>query len=286
MKILVTFIAGIFICVIPSVFCQEDSSKTDLWKVILTDESELVGIIESENSEQVDFKTVSGIGMKISRQQIKSIKRVEGEIKDGKLIRFDPNHTRLFFAPTARSLKSGQGYFSVSEIFFPFVAIGAGNILTLSGGLSLFPGAEAQLIYLAPKITPLHLKHFDLAGGALYINSTSGGSEGVGILYGVGTLGSSDKALTLGLGWGFAGGEISNEPIFMLGGELQLSNSLKLITENWFPPRTDIAIVSFGLRFFGENLSADLAMVRTTQKGGRGWPFLPWINFAYNFGVN
>jgi hypothetical protein len=101
----------------------------------------------------------------------------------------------------------------------------------------------------------------------LYINSTEGGSEGVGILYGVGTLGLADKALTLGLGWGFAGGEISNEPVLMLGGELQLSNSFKLMTENWFPPGTDIAIVSFGLRFFGENLSADLAMVRTTHKG-------------------
>lgn len=102
----------------------------------------------------------------------------------GELWRTDPNHTRLLFAPTARALKAGQGYFSVYEIFFPFVAVGVTDFFTLSGGFSLFPGVESQLLYIAPKITPVHLEKFDLAAGVLYIKIPEE-DEGAGILYSV-----------------------------------------------------------------------------------------------------
>ncbi|MFQ5584937.1 MAG: hypothetical protein ACE5GL_10920, partial [Calditrichia bacterium] len=75
----------------------------------------------------------------------------------------------MLFAPTARPLKQGQGYFSVYQIFFPFVAVGVTDFFTLAGGVSLIPGARSQLLYVAPKITPLHLKKFDLAFGLLYL---------------------------------------------------------------------------------------------------------------------
>jgi hypothetical protein len=89
----------------------------------------------------------------------------------------------------------------------------------------------------------------------------------------------------VGLGWGFAGGEIANKPILLLGGELRLSNSIKLISENWIPPGTDLVVYSFGFRFFGENLAADLGFFRPSHMDTDGFPFIPWIGFAYNFGA-
>jgi hypothetical protein len=85
----------------------------------------VIGTIEAEDSTQVEFKTISGVSMRIPRGQIKELERLSGEIAAGEYKRFDPNNTRLFFAPTARPLKQGQGYFSAYQIFFPFVAIGA-----------------------------------------------------------------------------------------------------------------------------------------------------------------
>jgi hypothetical protein len=120
--------------------------------------------------------------------------------------------------------------------------------------------------------------------GLLYINALGSNFSGGGIVYGVGTYGSSDQALTVGLGWGFAGGEIANKPILLLGGEIRLSNSIKLISENWIPPGTDLVVYSFGIRFFGESLAADLGFIRPSKMETSGFPFIPWVGFAYNFG--
>ena len=104
-----------------------------------------------------------------------------------------------------------------------------------------------------------------------------------GITYGVATVGTSTAALTVGLGWGFVDGEFSANPLLVIGGEVQLSNSVKLITENWFPPKMDGGIISFGIRFFGESIAGDFGLMRPTESSGGGFPFLPWIGFAYNF---
>lgn len=265
---------------------QQDSSQiAKVYRLTLNDGSEIIGTIQKEDSVQVEFQSVSKIMMRVPRNQIKAILPLKGSVVDGEFRRSDPNYTRLFFAPTGRALKSGQGYFSAYEIFFPFIAIGIGDVVTLAGGMSLIPGAESQIYYFAPKITPLHIKNFDLSAGVLYINALESDFSGGGIVYGVGTYGSNDNAFTLGLGWGFAGGEIANKPILLLGGEIRLSNSIKLISENWIPPGTDLVMYSFGIRFFGENLAADLGFIRPSQSGSGGFPFIPWIGFAYNFGA-
>jgi len=92
-------------------------------------------------------------------------------------------------------------------------------------------------------------------------------------------------ALTAGLGWGFAGSDDTDSPTVMLGGGLRVSNSVKLISESWIPPNSDNALVSSGIRFFGERLAADLGFIHPTGLSSDGFPFLPWLGFTYNFGT-
>ena len=47
----------------------------------------------------------------------------ERHFKDGIYYATDPNYTRLFFAPTARALKKGSGYFADYELIFPGIAV-------------------------------------------------------------------------------------------------------------------------------------------------------------------
>lgn len=267
-------------------FAQQDSTAgPTIYRITLKDGSEVVGTIQAQDSSRLEFLSLSKIAMSIPRDQIESIVRRIGNLVGVEYPPADPNYTRLFFAPTGRALKNGQGYFSAYEIFFPFLAVGIGDIVTLAGGISLIPGADNQIIYLAPKITPLHLDKLDVSAGLLYISTLSGNSTSVGIVYGVGTYGTSNAALTAGLGWGFAEGEFSSRPIVLIGGELRVLRSIKIITENWIPPGTDVIIYSFGLRFFGEGLAADLGFIHPSTFGGNGFPFIPWIGFAYNFGA-
>jgi len=282
-------ILSVLLCVLTlciAAHAQQDSTQAaTVYKLTLKDGSEIIGTIQREDSILVEFRSISKVSMRVLREQIRSLVRLPGNVLGGEFLRSDPNYTRLFFAPTGRALKNGQGYFSTYEIFFPFVAVGIGDIVTLAGGMSLIPAADNQIFYLAPKITPIHFKDLDISAGVLYINVTSADFSGLGIVYAVGTYGSSNGALTVGLGWGFSQGELANKPILLLGGELRVSNSVKFITENWIPPGTDLIIYSFGVRFFGENLAADLGFIRPSRFGASGFPFVPWIGFAYNFGA-
>jgi hypothetical protein len=163
------------------------------------------------------------------------------------------------------------------------VAVGITDFLSISGGMSLFPGTSSQLLYVAPKITPVHLEKFDFSAGALYI-SIPEEVEDAGIAYGVSTYGSEKASFTFGLGWGFTTGELENKPIIVLGGDVRLSDNFTLLTENWIPPDSDFALISLGLRFFGENLAADFGLVYPAGVDIGGFPFIPWLGFAYNFG--
>ncbi len=70
----------------------------------------------------------------------------------------------------------------------------------------------------------------------------------------------------------------------MIGGEYQITKSMKIISENWIPATTEIAFLSFGLRFFGESLAADLGLIHPFKADMGGFPFMPWLGFTYNFG--
>jgi len=84
------------------------------------------------------------------------------------------------------------------------------------------------------------------------------------------------------LGWGFVGSDFGDAPPIVLGGEVQVSESVKLLSENWIPAGADEAILSFGIRFFGEHLAGDFGLITSTEASG-GFPFIPWLGFVYNF---
>ncbi len=256
------------------------------YRLTLHDGTSLIGNIIYEDDKAVTFKTISGLEMVIEHEKIDKIRPLSGEIREGKYIRYDPNSTRLLFAPTARPLKSGQGYIALYELYLAFVGVGVGDILTLAGGFSIFPGVDEQIYYFAPKITPVQYENLDLSCGIMHLGFTGESEIGLGILYTAGTLGSRTSALTVGLGWGYAGDEVGDNPVVVLGGEVQLSNSIKLLTENWFPPGTDFSMISLGIRFFGDNLSTDLGFFIPTGIDDEEAFFFPWVNFVYNFGHN
>lgn len=261
---------------------QGDSTITGLTYIELKDGSTFSGYVIEENEEMLKIRTLANLEIEVPKLQIIKREIVSGEIREGELWYEDPNTTRMFFAPTGRGLKAGQGYFSVYEIFFPFIAVGITDWLAIAGGVSLIPGADNQVLYIAPKITPIRTENFDLSGGVLYLKPP-GESEGGGVAYAVGTYGTSKASLTFGIGFGFSGGDFADKPILVLGADIRVSKSIKVMTENWIV-FDEGSLLSFGIRFFGKSIAADFGLVFPTTGGNDGFPFLPWLGFAYNFG--
>jgi hypothetical protein len=263
-------------------------TTSQIYRITLTDGSAFVGTIVSSTPDSLIVQMGSGIKMTLPRRAVTSMERLRGTLEGGVYRRVDPNGSRLLFGPTARPLRAGEGYFAAYEIFFTYAAVGIADVLSLGGGLTLLPGAPDQIFYLAPKLAFTTQDEMFSAGvGALYMNTFSSENDALGIVYGIGTYGTPRAGLTLGLGYGYSEGEFASNPVVLVGGEVQVSNSLKLISENWFPVGSDVSLLSFGFRFFGENLAADLGFFYPMENGegiSEGFPFLPWLGFAYNFG--
>jgi RNase P/RNase MRP subunit p29 len=264
---------------------EAEEAEAPVMRLELRDGSVLIGRVLRETATTLVFRTVGGTQATVEKERVTSRRQIEGRIEDGQLVRRDPNRTRLFIGPTARPLRSGEGYFADYQLVFPFVAVGIGDVVSLAGGVSLVPG-PTQLLYVAPKVTVYNRSNRSAAVGAVAGTTTEGGGT-VGIVFAQGTLGSSEAAVTLGGGFAFGGGELFTEaPILQIGGEYQLSNSFKLISENYiFATEGGTALLTGGVRFFGEQLAASLGLGTVPELlGEEGFPFVPILSFAYNFG--
>jgi len=181
--------------------------STHLQIVTLTDGSTIFGRIVSVSADTVSFQTGAGT-MQLSVKAIRDVRQISAEdVREGDYWFPNPNSTRLFFAPTGQQLKQGEGYFSDYELFFPGVAIGVTDNISIGGGISLFPAsASDQVYYVTPKIGFSPSDKVHLATGVLFAG-TNGGTGG--IYYGVGTFGDGNGSVTVGGGYGFAGGKIN-----------------------------------------------------------------------------
>jgi hypothetical protein len=222
----------------------------------------------------------------VDRAQIASISLVRGRLVDGQVWPDDPHATRLFFGPTARAIEQGEGYFGVYELFFPFVSYGLTDRFTISAGTPIVPEAIGEVFYLAPKYEVIRTGNTSAAVGVLAFFAPSETEDGsVGLLYGVGTFGAPDGAVTVGATVPFVAGgagEIGRDPAFMLGGEARLTRRTKFISENYLFPKFG-GLVSGGIRFFGERLSADFGIGAALGDEGGAGCCLPLVNFIYSF---
>ncbi len=251
-------------------------------RLVLIDGTVHVGQISAVEDSTVVLEGAGGVRTTIPIDQIRRIESLDG-------LRFqetDPNLTRLFFSPTARPLAHGNVYVAVYELFFPFVAVGLRDVITLAGGISIVPALGTQAVYVAPKATLYARDNMGIAIGGL-LGSNTGFDTAAGLLFGIGTFGRPDAAVTVGTGFGFFEGEFSTRPILLIAGEYQVSNSVKLISENFVVPGYgDAILASGGIRFFGRRLAADIGLITTPVQltDAEGFPFVPWLGFAYNFG--
>lgn len=249
-------------------------------RVELRDGSVYIGVITAESDSTLSIRLDSGQEIEVRNEQV-TLRR----LADARTA--DPNRTRLLFAPTARPIPRGTGYLADYYVFFPFVGIGVQDVLSLAGGISLIPGVGLgnQLLYLAPKLTAYQDARTSLAVGALYARLPDDEGAG-GVLFAVGTRGSSERAVSLGIGFGYGNGEVARKPALMVGGEVQVSNSVKLLSENYvFVGVFEGVLVSGGVRFFGDHLAADLGLITSPfiLDDAEGFPFAPLVSFAYNF---
>ena len=256
-------------------------AQTDeVQKLTLIDGSVLYGQVV-EAGDIVRFRLVSGTLLELSREDVREVEVARGHVVDGEFRKDDPNSTRLFFGPTGRGLERGQGYLAVYELFIPFLSVAPANNLILSGGTPLlyFGNEGTRPFWFGAKARIAGGEETDVALGALILTGSDSGLTG--IAYGVVTHGGNEGAVTAGIGYGFAEGELASRPVLMLGGELRATSGIKLISENYMLPGGEV-LLSLGPRFFGERLTADLGLAIPIA-GDSEVIIFPLVNFVWNW---
>ena len=247
----------------------------------LKDGTRAIGRVESINGDRFTFRTISGGAMEVDRAMVQDIGPVTGNVVNGEFWPADPKPTRLFFAPTGRSLKKGESYFGVYEILLPFVQYGITDRISIGGGTPLILGRKDLPFWVTPKMQVYKATSTEVSLGVLHFFNV--GDYNLGIAYGVVTTGSADSALSIGAGYAYERsgeeGDDGGSPLLMVGAEHRVSRRIKLVTENYV--FRDGGLASGGLRFLGERLSVDLGLVSPIGVGE--FVAAPIINFVWKF---
>jgi hypothetical protein len=254
------------------------------------DGSLFIGLLTRATVDSVYFVSAGG-PIVVPRSAVLELRELgRGAMRQGVYWAPNPGATRLFFAPTARMLEKGEGYFSDTYLFFLNFVGGVTSRVTMGGGFSVFPTEDFtnNIVYLTPKVGLVQGPNFNLAAGALIgyagFNLFDEGNLGsFGVVYGVGTLGSPDASVTGGVGTCYTGSDVGNRPMFMIGGEARIGRRASLVSENYVNGLCRSGeLVSYGVRFFGDRLSVDLAFWNLPGEQVY-FPGIPYVGFAVRF---
>jgi hypothetical protein len=246
--------------------------------------STLFGRLAEDRPDTIRFVTSGGV-LVVPRTDVVALERVDPQnVHNGEY--WFPNHssTRLFFGPTARTLRQGDGYYSNTYLLLNSGYVGVTDRLTIGGTVTLIPGSTSQIGYLTPKVAVYEGDEFNVAAGALLgYNGFDDATRQFGILYSVMTYGSLDDNVTAGIGWGYVGSRLARTPAVLLGGAARVSRRMALVTENYIvssSSETD-AVLGYGVRFLGEKLSVDLALLNSGKSPV--FPGVPFVSVSVKF---
>lgn len=269
--------------------------------IFLKDGTQLRGVLLSESPVGARIRTDNLGEIILTADKIERIdKNDEGFYNKGVYWFPNPNYSRYFFAPSALPLSKGEGYYQNAYLFVNSVSVGVTDHFTMGGGFLLNPTFRYWgAAFLAPKVSFPSQSNVTFGVGAILVGayfrnfglfnpdrelSTFLG----GIGYGAVTFGNKEKNGSIGLGWGFANGNIGSRPTVNLSYMTRVGRRVGLVTENWiFIPGQNasaVGILSGGVRFFGEKISADVGLLVPAAKDIGIFIAYPYVDFVVKFG--
>lgn len=256
-------------------------------RVVLTDGRTIVGTIVEVRDDAVVVE-VRGIRSEVPRSRIA---RVEAP---GRFDAVDPLGTRLFLTPTARTMPKGSVRLSTVYYVLPNLAYGVTGNLDVSATASI-PIPDGGLVSGNVKFAPVQSGSLAVAVGAsvgtLYGREVT--SNAAGTFYGIATVGDVHRAVTVGAYGVYAGYDgdvkVGNGMGLVVGGEIQVSNNVKVISENAFLRSFEGeggngGAVTAGVRFFSGRVAADLSYPFVVFADGNSetFPlFFPLVSLGY-----
>lgn len=270
-------------------FGQTNSDSTT-YQVETKDGNTYIGNILSMDSVAIVFKTTSIGTITIQKKTIQKITSLSPDrIKDGEVYADNPQSTRYFFSPTGYGMKSGEGYYQNVWVLFNQFSFSFTDNVSLGAGIVpifLIAGASSPA-WIAPRFSvPVIEDKFNVGGGAFIGTILGEEKSGFGIVYGVSSFGSRDKNFTLGLGYGYSGGNFAETPTITASTMIRTGPRGYFISENYYisTGADYMLIASFGGRAITRGgVGIDWGIVLPIGEGIGEFVAIPWLGITLPF---
>lgn len=287
-QVIILFLSLIFLSLLtPHLsFAQQE---TTLYQIETSDGNEFIGQIVFQDQEIIRLKTDKFGELTIRKIDVIKMSEVSrSRMKDGKYWSENPQSARYFWQPNGYGLKEGEAYYQNIWVLFNQVSAGVTDNFSVGFGLVplfLFGGAPTP-VWVTPKFSiPIEAEKVNLGAGVLMGTVLGEPDTGFGIAYGVTTFGSRDENLSLGLGYGYAGGDWANTPTLSLSAMVRTGERGYFITENYYigSGGENLILLSFGGRRMLKKAGIDFALVVPAIEGAGFFAFpLLGLTFPFN----
>lgn len=267
----------------------QEKSKPKIFGIETYDGNNYTGQIISRDSVKVIFKSDKLGEITLKQTDIKKMVSLDATLEKGDHYWYpNPQSTRYFFSPNGYGLKKGEGYYQNIWVMINSFAIGLNDYVSVGGGtipLFLFAGTPTPVWVTAKVSIPVSKDKINLGAGLLAGGVLGQSGTGFGIFYGIGTLGSRDANISLGIGYGFADGTISSSPMINLNGMIRVGPRGYLLTENYLFTNGSgsTLLMSFGARTIIKEAGLDYGLVIPFVSGS-GLFAGPWLGITIPFG--
>ena len=214
-----------------------DEVLGDRYRVELVSGRTFTGVLRAATPDELEFETTERSVVRAPRANFKPLQKLPPEpAPRGHDDVGSGDH--LFFAPTARNLRKGEGYVQDLELAVLSANYGIADHVSLGLLASILPAAgRYNFIGLTPKVSFRTSERVHVGAGALLLVNREGA---FGITYANATYGTADRNLTTGLGYAYTGGGgFARTPVLMLGGGARLGRRLALLSETYFVRNRD-----------------------------------------------
>lgn len=261
------------------------------YRVELENGTTITGNLLSESEVEIEIE-VKDLGiLVIEKSKIKRLIPLSSSGTTPKSLWLNnPHATRLLFAPTAIPLKKNEGYYQNIYIIGNMFNYGLADNFSAGGGfdfISMFAtmGSDwTPFLNFNVKSGFKISEKFHAAVGGIYFLVPNNFSAG--LAYGLGTYGTYNSNISLGLGWIFYDNYFEKNPAIMIGAMGRLSEKTYFITENWILPLYDgtyIPFVSYGIRFVSKKIAVDLAFINNEDIFSAIIIGVPYVDFVIKF---
>ena len=271
---------------------EQDTIGSDIVKLHMvetTDGNQFIGVIVFQDEEAVRIQT-QGLGeIKLSRTYIRRIEPIDQEeLIEDEYWAENPQSTRYFWGHSGYGLKKGEGFYQNVWIMLNQFSVGVTDHFSIGGGIVpafLFAGSPTP-VWIAPKVSiPVVENKFNLGAGALAGYVIGQSNSGFGIFYGISTFGTRHKNLSIGLGYGLAGGSLANLPVVSISGMTRIGKNGYLVSENYFIPTfPSLILLSFGGKSILKSIGLDYGLFIPFTDDVDTFVAIPWLGLTIPFG--